>query len=186
MSPALDCNAKTTAPPLAESAHSSDRPTPHQIDEIVEHYKQMLDEVELAEERYVECKDSLIALTQRFGSVPAGAEQSVRLEGRVNVLTVTTGNSTSLKDAAVVDLFNAMKANKHVALFYLMFSERMKYEQRKDAAIHLRTAVLPKRLIKLFTDLYARCTETRKKSPSLRIERIDAKLAKKPAKKGGR
>lgn len=187
MSPALDYEAKTVSPPFAEQAnHSGDRPTPAQIDDLVLHFETIRDELELADERYENCKEDMIALVQRFGSVPAGAEKSVRLEGRVNVLTVTAGNTSSIDDSAVVDLFNAMKANKKVSLFYQMFFERMKYEERKDAAVHLRTAKLSKRLVKLFTDLYARCTKTKKKSPSLRIERIDAKLTKKPAKKGGR
>jgi len=160
-----------------------DRPTPTQIDEIVDHFHNIRDEWELADERYEECKDSVIALVQRFGIVPAGAEQSLRLEGRVNILTVTTGNTSTVKEEAVVDLKSAMRVHKKLPLFEMMFAERTKYELRKDASVHLRTATLSKRLVKLFTDLYARCTDVKKKSPSLKIERIDAAKPKKAARK---
>lgn len=159
-------------------------PTPRQIDEIVGHYHQMLDEAELADERLQECKDSLIALVYRFGIVPAGAEQSVRLEGAINILTVTEGSSVEVKDDAVGKLKAAMEANKHDELFDRLFTPRTKYKLQKNAANQLRIAKLPQRLVKTFTDLYARCFDVKKKSPSLRIERLDAKPASR--KKGKR
>jgi len=161
-----------------------DRPTPKQIDEIVEHFEQVRDEAELCDERYSEAKDAMIALVQRFGIVPKGAESSLRLEGVVTILTVTTGNTITVREDAVHALKGAMHANERKHLFASMFRERAKFELMKDAELHLRLAKLPKRLVDKFTKLYARCFDVKKKSPSLKVERLSDK--KPAAKKGGR
>jgi hypothetical protein len=154
-------------------------PTPRQIDEIVEHFEQIRDEAELADERYIECKDALIALVKRFGIVPPGAESSVRIQGILTSVTVTTGTTIAIKEDAVGELKGAMEANERSDLFALLFSTRTKYELQKDAATQLRIANIPQRLVKKFTELYARCFDVKKKAPSLKVER----LADKPAKK---
>lgn len=159
-------------------------PTPRQIDEIVELFESIRDEAELADERYEQTKSELIALVQRFGSVPVGAEHSLRLQGQLTTTTVTTGNTITVKEDAVTELFSAMLANKRNDLFESMFARRTRHELRKDAENQLRIADLPQRLVKLFTSLYARCFEVKKKSPSLKVERLHK--AKPTAKKGGR
>jgi hypothetical protein len=160
-------------------------PTPKQIDELVAYYERAFIIASSADEELEECKQELVALVQRFGSVPAGAEQSLRLQGAVTILTVTTGSSIAVKDAEVGELKGAMGANDQEELFARMFGTRTKYELLKGAENHLRIAQLPQRLVKKFTALYARCFDVKKKSPSLKIERLTDKPAKKPrAKKG--
>jgi hypothetical protein len=171
------------AVPMPITSISADRPSPAQVDEIVSHFEQLRDESELADERYDECRDALIALVHRFGIVPVGAEQSLRLQGQLTIITVTIGNTTTIQEDAVTDLKVAMVANGKQDLFNQMFGVRTKHELLKDAAIALRTASLPKRLAKLFTDLYGRCTDVKKKSPSLKIERLDLNKAAKKSKK---
>ena len=157
-------------------------PTPRQIDEMVELFEAIRDSAEQADERYEDAKQELIALVQRFGSVPAGAEHSLRLQGHVTTTTVTTGNTIAVKEDAVMELWAAMSVNQQNELFDKIFSRRIRHELRKDAENQLRIADLPQRLVKLFTSLYARCFEVKKKSPSLKVERLDgAKPAKKKA-----
>jgi hypothetical protein len=160
------------------------RPTPRQIDELVELFEAARDEAELADERYTQHKNVVIALVQRFGIVPKGAESSLRLEGQLTILTVTTGNSSTLKDEGVSKLQRAMQVNKQLGLFEKMFHARVKYSQRKGAAVELRVAKLSQRLADKFTTLYNACFAVTAKSPSLKVERLgDKKVA---AKKGGR
>jgi hypothetical protein len=160
-------------------------PTPRQIDEFVDLFERRSSESALANANLQECKDELIALVQRFGTVPAGAEQSLRLEGAVTVLTITTGSTVAVKTDAVNELKAAMDVNGRGELFPLLFATRSKYELQEDAATRLRTAKLPQRLVKLFTNLYSRCFDVKKKSPSLRIERLDTAKAAKPNRKKG-
>lgn len=163
-------------------------PTPAQIDAMVETFEQVRDRAELADEHYEDAKRELIDLVQTFGAVPAGAESSVRLQGVLTTVTVTTGSSIAVKDAEVGELKGAMDANNQEELFSRMFGVRSKYELLKGAGVHLRVAQLPKRLAEKFTKLYARCFDIKKKSPSLKVERLaDAKpRARKAAKTGGR
>lgn len=156
-------------------------PTPKQIDDLVERYERARDIAELADEDFENAKLEMIGLVQRFGSVPSGAESSLRLQGAMTTLTVTTGTTIAVKDEAVGELKGAMEANGHDGVFRQMFGTRTKYELLKGAEKHLRAASLPQRLVKKFTALYVRCFDVKKKSPSLKIERLDAaKPAKKP------
>lgn len=157
-------------------------PSPREIDFLVARFEKLRDEAELADEAYENAKAELIELVQELGSVPAGAESSIRLEGLTTVLTVTTGSTIALKDTEVLELWSAMNANQQPDLFHSMFGTRTKYELRKGAENELRTAQLPQRMFEKFMKLYARCFDVKKKSPSLKVERIGE--AKK--KKGGR
>jgi hypothetical protein len=172
--------------------------TPHEIDKLVAEYEELRDQAELADEAYEDAKRELIDLVNAYGSIPAGAESSVRLQGQVTVLTVTTGSSVTIKDAEVRKLKGAMDANEQGDLFGLMFAARSKYKLLKGAETALRVAKLPKRLAETFTRLYARCFDVSKKSPTLKIDRLDhpqrkaeerahQRTAKTPrAKKGGK
>lgn len=158
-------------------------PTPREIDALVEAFEEVRDRVELADELYENKKAELIEIVQQFGNVPAGAESSLRLEGQVTILTVTTGSTIAVKDDAVLKLKRAMDANKHEALFTQMYNIHTKYKLRKGAEKVLRVAKIPVRLFEKYTKLYVRCHDVNKKAPSLKVEHInDAK----PAKKGGR
>jgi hypothetical protein len=148
-------------------------PTPKQIDELVTLYERTMTVAALANTNLQDAKDELIAIVNRFGTVPAGAEKSLRLEGAVTILTVTSGDAVAVKEDAVNALKTAMEVNNQGELFPLLFAERTKHSLQEDAATQLRTAKLPQRLVKLFTSLYARCFDVKKKSPSLRIDRLD-------------
>ncbi|MBN9614218.1 MAG: hypothetical protein BGO25_05715 [Acidobacteriales bacterium 59-55] len=160
-------------------------PTPREIDALVETFEKVRDKAELADEAYQNASLELIDLVNTFGFVPAGAESSVRLQGAITVLTVTTGSSVTVKDSEVGKLKGAMDANKLGDLFSRMFTAHSKYKLVKGAATQLHVAQLPQRLADKLTQLYARCFDVKTKSPSLKIDRLAD--AKKPrAKKGGR
>jgi len=160
------------------------RPTPRQIDELVELFEAARNEAELADERCTQHKDVVIALVKRFGVVPQGAESSLRLEGKLTILTVTTGSTSTVKNDAVRKLWRAMDVNKNLGLFEKMFTARVKYSQRKGAAVELRVAKLSQRLADKFTTLYNACFAVTTKSPSLKVERLGDK--KPAAKKAGK
>lgn len=161
------------------------RPTLEEIDDMVTVFEQIRDEAEMADEEYQNIRLRLLELVLAWGDVPAHAEQSRRLIGKLTIATATTGNTVEIKDGAVNELHKAMVANGHGPLFQLMFSPNYKWKLVKDAEVALRTAKLPKRLIKTFTALYARCFNVKHKSPSLKVERIAVAEAKKAAKKKG-
>ena len=123
----------------------------------------------------------MIYLAKTFGSVPAGAESSMRLQGKLATITVTQGNSTSIKQDAIADFRGACTANKRQKLFGAMFEEHTEYSIRKDAAEELRKAPLPKRLFEKLLLLYRACSETKKKEPSVKVVILDPnKPTKKP------
>jgi len=161
------------------------RPTLEEIDDMVTVFEQVRDAAELADEDYNNARLRLLDLVLEWGDVPAHAEQSRRLIGKLTTATVTTGNVVEIKDGAVDELHKAMVANAQGPLFQQMFTPNFKWKLVKDAEVSLRTAKLSKRLVKTFTALYARCFDVRKKSPSLKVERIATTEAKKAAKKKG-
>lgn len=124
-------------------------------------------------------EDRLVLLVQAYGEVPAGAEKSKRLAGQLTELTVTTGSTISLKQAAVGTLQSALYANGQGPLFGQLFAQQVKYELVKGAATALRIADLPKRLAEKVLRMFAACFDVKTKSPSLKVKR----LADKPAKK---
>jgi hypothetical protein len=175
--------------PEAESAEKSNekfRPTLEEIDDMVTVFEELRDQSELADEAYDNARLRLLDLVLEWGEVPAKAEQSRRLIGKLTTATATIGNTVEVKDDAVSALQKAMTANGRQELFLQMFATKpVKWQLLKDAEVALRTAELPKRLVKTFTALYARCFDVRKKSPSLKVERVKVKPVK-AAKKGGK
>lgn len=170
---------------VAEQTNEKFRPTLDEIDDMVTVFEELRDQAEIADELYDNARLRLLDLVLEWGDVPAKAEHSRRLIGKLTISTVTTGNTVEVKEIAVEELHKAMAANGHLGLFAEMFATKpVKWQLLKDAEVALRTAKLPKRLVKTFTALYARCFDVRKKSPSLKVERIKVKPAK-AAKKGG-
>jgi hypothetical protein len=162
------------------------RPSLEEIDDMVTVFEQLRDDAEIADELYENAKLRLIDLVLEWGDVPAKAEQSRRLIGRLTVSTVTIGNTVEIKKSAVEELQQAMAANRRGQLFTQMFATKpVKWQLLKNAGVALHTAKLPKRLIEKFTTLYARCFDVRKNSPSLKVTRIKVEAAK-AAKKGGK
>ncbi len=162
-------------------------PTQEQIDELAKQYFLALEVCTKAETCFKSIEKKCIEQVQTWGIVPAKAENSRRLDGQYNTLTVTVGNTTSIDDARVQHLKNALTANKFGAIFDNLFKERTRHEAVKGAAIAILAAGMPKRLTEKISTLYARCFSTEKKAPSLKVKQIVEKPEKKPrGKKGGK
>jgi hypothetical protein len=155
-------------------------PSLEEIDGWITSYEAIEARAELADQMLKDEQAWLIYLAKTFGAVPAGAESSMRIEGRITEATATWGNTTSQKDEAVRDFRNACVANKRADLFVAMFEEHAEYTHKKGAAEQLRIARLSERLFVKLTNLYNACFSTKKKAPSVRVKRI---APPKPAKK---
>ena len=172
--------------PIPIAAPAPIRPTAAQIDTEVAEYEQALACFDTAKETLQQHKDRLIRLVQAHGEVPAGAEKSMRLRGQLTELTVTTGDSITLKDSAVHTLEAAMEANGWRDLFARMFSRRTEYDLVKGAENQLRVASLPARLAGKFSLMFVACFDVKTKSPSLKVTRLaDQPTKKTRAKKAG-
>jgi hypothetical protein len=158
------------------------RPTLEEIDDMVTVFLKLKAQAEIADVAYDKARLRLLDLVLGWGDVPAHAEHSRRLIGKLTIATATTGNTVEVKEGAVEELHKAMTANEHKALFVQMFSPKVKWQLVKDAAVALRTAKLPKRLVKTYTALYARCFDVKQKAPSLKVERVKVSAAKKGGK----
>ena len=147
-------------------------PALEEIDGWITGYEAIEARAELAGQMLKDEQAWLIYLAKTFGAVPAGAESSMRIEGRITEATATWGNTTTQKDEAVRDLRSACVANQKADLFAAMFEERTEYTRRKGAAEQLRIAKLSKRLFVKLSNLYNACSSTKKKEPSVRVKRI--------------
>jgi hypothetical protein len=155
------------------------RPTVEQIDELAEKYFAADKAFKDAKKALGEIEDAAVALVQFFGIVPAKAENSRRLDGKFTFLTVTVSNTTTVDEARVLALHEALVVNKFGQIFDNLFIERTRHEQVKDAALAILSAGMPKRLTETVQRLFSRCFSTTKKAPSLKVKRIVEKPAKK-------
>jgi hypothetical protein len=74
------------------------RPSLEEIDDMVTVFEQLRDQAEIADELYENAKLRLLDLVLKWGDVPAKAEQSRRLIGKLTIATATTGNTVEVKD----------------------------------------------------------------------------------------
>ncbi len=158
------------------------RPTAEQLDALAERYFAADKAFEDAKKAFDLVEREAINLVQAFGIVPAKAENSRRLDGQFTFLTVTVGNTTTIDEARVEALHEALIANKFEQVFPNLFKERTRHESVKDAALAILAAGMPKRLTETVQRLFSRCFSTTKKAPSLKVKRIVEKPAKKPRK----
>jgi hypothetical protein len=116
--------------------------------------------------------------------VPAHAEKSRRLNGKLAELTVTKSDVITINDERVDDLFNALDANGYGSFFAKLFTERKKWEIVDGAESALKKTSLPRRLAERVLSLFGRCISVKPKKPALKIVIADpAKPAKKSRKK---
>lgn len=163
------------------------RPSPDQIDDIALFYVDLKTAAARAAEELAEQEKLLVELVRLFGSVPANAEKSRRLTGRLADLTVTKSDSIVIVDERVEMLRDALKAAKRGTFFDRLFTQRSKWEMVEGAENALRTEPLPRRLAEKVLSLFGRCITPKTKKPSLKVTLTDpTQPAKKPrGKKGG-
>ena len=166
----------------------AERPTPEQIDDLVREYLANKKLREQFAEDLAKEEAHLVQLVQTWGAVPAGAEKSRRLSGRLAEITVTRSDTITIDADRVGTLRDSLYVNGHGAFFSKLFTQQPpKWELVKGADAALKEEQLPKRLAEKVLNLFGRCFTPKPQKPRLSVTMADpAKPAKKSrAKKGG-
>jgi len=160
------------------------RPTPEFIDELAGRYQTAKANKLAATKAQEAIEAEAIDLVMNWGAVPAHAEKSRRLNGRLAELTVTKADIITINDERVETLREALEANGRGEYFKKLFALRSKYEIVEGAESALKQESLPKRLAEKVLNLFGRCITVKPKKPSLSVTIADpAKPAKRAKKK---
>jgi len=166
---------------LAEPEIEKTRPTPEFIDELARRYVDSKVKVSEAQALTSKLEAEAVELVTKWGIVPAHAEKSRRLAGRMAELTVTKSDSLVVNCERVETLREALEANGRPEFFKRLFAKVEKYEIVDGAESALKEEALPKRLAEKVLNLFGRCINVKAKKPSLKVNIADpAKPARKP------
>jgi hypothetical protein len=156
-------------------------PTPEEIDNEIAAYEVAVGGASIAELAVKQAKERLIFLADNFGSVPAHAEQSKRVAGRRNTLTVTRGFTTSVNEPAARDLDFYLATQSGPNIFSRLFATQIKHTMIEGARDVLKTISLPRRVNEKVLSLFGRCIDMKPMAPKVKIEVIKPeKAARKP------
>ena len=159
------------------------RPTPEQIDELArKHVKAQLDKI-AATQAFDAVASEVEDMVQAWGIVPAGAEKSRRLNGRLAVLTVTKSDTITVNAERVETLKDMLEANDHADLFPKLFAVQTKYEIVEGAESVLKAIEVGKRLSEKVLNFFGRCITVKAKKPSVKVEIANPDKSAKKARK---
>jgi hypothetical protein len=151
---------KTPLPPL----------TNQEIDALASLYDDAKRNVAIATVKMDLLGDELIEMTKLHGTTPPRAEKSLRIEGDEWEVTVSEGQSVSVKKAVVSKIFAALKRKGlHLTFFRDLFTEEKTYKLAKGAQELMSKplpAGAPSNLRKLFTE----AVQIKDKAPRLTVE----------------
>lgn len=155
---------------------------PDQIDTCIAEYEFALRASSAADAVLRTAKQGLTLLVQQQGSVPAHAEQSLRIVGRRNQATITTANTIEVDEDAVGDLKQYLiHQGLHSELFGRLFGINTKHTLVKGAKEVLAGFKLQLREHERISSLFGLCIHPKPKAPSLKVELIEpAKPARTP------
>jgi len=162
------------------------RPTPEEIDALAAKYLDTKARVLFVSDELRHIELEAIAMVKDWGSVPAHAEKSRRLVGKLSEFTVTKADAITINFERVETLREALEANGHGEYFKKLFAKTEKYELVEGAEAALKTESLPKRLSEKVLNLWGRCIAVKPKKPSLKVTIADPAKPAKKTKKGGR
>jgi hypothetical protein len=155
-------------------------PTPDEIDAEIAFYNNAQACLKTAQQTADDYKQRLIFLADSFGKTPAHAEQSIRLAGRRNTVTVTRGTTVTVNEPAVADLKTYL-GDFNNGLFPRLFAVTTKHTLVEGARDLLKKLSLPRRTEEKVLSLFGKCIDIKSKSPSVKVEVIKPeKPAKKP------
>lgn len=152
--------------------------TPEEIDAEIVWYETAQGEFNDAKERLDQAKGRLIFLADKFGHKPTHADQSMRLAGRRNTVTVTRGTTVTVNEPAVADLKKYL-GDLGSAIFERLFAAQTKHTLIEGARDLLKKMTLPRRTEEKVLSLFGRCIDLKAKAPSVKVEVIKPE---KPAK----
>ena len=138
---------------------------PPAIDEHAEQYLQLKANCGVADAALDEKKEQLVKLAQKSGSMAEGAKKSMRLTGDRYQITASFGTSTAIDKLAVGKLQYALVEQGTPGLFKKLFHSDASYVVLPTAQAIVETLAKPLR------DLFARCTVTKPREPSLKVEK---------------
>lgn len=174
----------TSAIPIAV-VETPARPTPEQIDDLAARHVQAKFAKAEAATKLEALEAEAIEMVMNWGIVPAHAEKSRRLAGKLSEFTVTKADTLTINDERVETLREALQANGYGDYFGKLFTLRSKYEVVDGAETALKSESLPKRLSEKVLNMWGRCITVKPKKPSLKIIIADPAKPAKRAKKGG-
>jgi hypothetical protein len=145
-------------------------PTASEIDALAGLYDDAKKNVAKATEMMDTYGDQLIAMTREHGVTPPRAEKSLRLEGDEWEVTVSEGQSVSVKKAAVAKIFTALKRKGlHLTFFRKLFKEEKTYKLAKGAQ-ELMSKTLPEGAPSNLRKLFTAAVQIKDKAPRLSVD----------------
>ena len=162
-----------------------EKPTPTQIDAFIIQYKLAKRNADATHEVAEDLKKRVIDLVNTHGYAPAHAEQSRRLEGALNTVTVTTGTTVTVNEPKVDELHELLNdqlgTSSGLTVFQSFFTTRIKHELTAGAEDALRTLTATKRTLQKVQAAFGQCISVKSKAPSVKIElREKQKPVRKP------
>lgn len=162
------------------------RPTPEVIDDLAARHVQAKFAKAEASAKLEAIEAEAVAMVEAWGVVPAHAEKSRRLAGRLSEFTVTKTDVFTIIEDRVTTLKDALEANGYGEYFSKLFTLHSKYEAVEGAESALKSESLPKRLSEKVLNLWGRCITVKPKKPSLKVVLADPAKPAKRAKKGSK
>jgi hypothetical protein len=151
---------KTSFPPL----------TKQEIDALAGLYADAKANLAIAQERVDTFGDELIEMVQLHGVTPPKAEKSLRIEGDEWEVTVSEGQSVSVKKPAVEKILKSLKrCGLHLTLFRDLFVAENTYKLQKGAQA-LMAKPLPTGAPPNLRKLFAEAVQIKDKAPRLTVE----------------
>jgi hypothetical protein len=155
-------------------------PTPEEIDAEIVFYESAMASVREAERVADGYKKRLIFLVDSFGARPDGAEQSLRLAGRRNTVTVTRGTTIAVNEQAVSE-FRQYLGSLGLQIFEQLFAAQTSHKLVDGARTLLKKLSMPRRAEEKILSLFGRCIDVKAKAAAVKVEVIKpTKPARKP------
>jgi hypothetical protein len=169
-------------------------PTPAQVDDLCILFDDRKSAVENAQQKFAEAKGELLEAVEDFGSVPAHAPKTKRLEGVIYIADSTRASTIEIDEARVAELEQELSRYKVPKVFNILFERTVRHSLRKDAGSLLKLEIggLPAAKQQRLALLFTACFAVGSKAPSLSVDlaaalrqkeaEAEAKAAKKAAK----
>jgi hypothetical protein len=147
------------------------RPVAAEIDRLVSGYEYAQQQSRAAAESLEQVRLQLIGLVTAHGTRPEGAEQSLRLSGHHNTVTVTRGTTLNVNEDAVRALEDWLD-DHHYTFIDRLFRLQVSHKMGERCAEVVRSYALPKRDEEKVLSLYGRCIDPKPKAPTVKVEVI--------------
>lgn len=145
------------------------------IDEHAKEYQELQAKVAAATLKLKGKKKELVKLAKKRGSVPEGAEKTLRLEGDRLTIDVTFGTSSSVDEVVVDQIKEQLSDDCQARLFSGLFQEQTSHIVSPTAPTVLENC--SKMVRKLFDSVLS----TKPKEPSLKVKKNKAAAKAKAA-----